>query len=192
MGTRLRLGFIALVAASAADHAAAQSITRQFDFAAYNLSNPFDPSLVSPDGIVAGSILVTFDKSKAANNQTSGISLIGLNIKLGSQIAFSYQPAWDLMVIGGEQAGTTGAFANTDDFTLSFFSASSTPMWGSFFYYQVTNGNTVFESWNDDVVVTGSTISPAPEPANWAMMVGGFGLVGGAMRSRRKTAVAFS
>jgi len=30
-----------------------------------------------------------------------------------------------------------------------------------------------------------------PEPASWAMMVGGFGLVGGALRSRRKTAVAF-
>lgn len=26
-----------------------------------------------------------------------------------------------------------------------------------------------------------------PEPASWAMMVGGFGLVGGAMRSRRRT-----
>ena len=30
-----------------------------------------------------------------------------------------------------------------------------------------------------------------PEPASWALMVGGFGLVGGAMRSRRKAAVAF-
>lgn len=31
-----------------------------------------------------------------------------------------------------------------------------------------------------------------PEPASWAMMVGGFGLVGGAMRGRRKTAVSFA
>jgi hypothetical protein len=30
-----------------------------------------------------------------------------------------------------------------------------------------------------------------PEPASWAMMLGGFGLVGGAMRSRRKAAVSF-
>jgi len=29
--------------------------------------------------------------------------------------------------------------------------------------------------------------SPAPEPASWAMMLGGFGLVGGAMRSRKRT-----
>lgn len=30
------------------------------------------------------------------------------------------------------------------------------------------------------------------EPASWAMMVGGFGLVGGAMRGRRKTTVTFA
>jgi len=37
------------------------------------------------------------------------------------------------------------------------------------------------------------TIRPAaaPEPASWAMMLGGFGLVGGMMRRRRKGAVSF-
>jgi hypothetical protein len=34
--------------------------------------------------------------------------------------------------------------------------------------------------------------SPTPEPASWAMMVGGFGLIGGAMRSRRRTAITFA
>lgn len=34
--------------------------------------------------------------------------------------------------------------------------------------------------------------SPTPEPTSWAMMVGGFGLVGGALRSRRKPAVRFA
>jgi hypothetical protein len=31
--------------------------------------------------------------------------------------------------------------------------------------------------------------SSAPEPASWALMVGGFGLIGGAMRSRRKASI---
>ena len=30
-----------------------------------------------------------------------------------------------------------------------------------------------------------------PEPASWAMMVGGFGMIGGAMRRRQRTSVAF-
>jgi hypothetical protein len=31
-----------------------------------------------------------------------------------------------------------------------------------------------------------------PEPASWAMMLGGFGLVGGVLRSRRKASVSFA
>jgi len=34
--------------------------------------------------------------------------------------------------------------------------------------------------------------SGVPEPASWAMMLGGFGLVGGVLRSRRRTAVSFA
>jgi hypothetical protein len=46
--------------------------------------------------------------------------------------------------------------------------------------------------------LTGLTIesaggaAPVPEPAAWALMVGGFGLVGGAMRMRRKTVLRFA
>lgn len=42
--------------------------------------------------------------------------------------------------------------------------------------------------------ISGGTLSiseSVPEPASWAMMLGGFGLIGGAMRSRRKAAVSF-
>jgi hypothetical protein len=34
--------------------------------------------------------------------------------------------------------------------------------------------------------------SGVPEPASWAMMLGGFGMVGGAMRSRRRIAAAIA
>lgn len=40
-------------------------------------------------------------------------------------------------------------------------------------------------------VIGGTAASAAPEPASWAMMLGGFGLVGGAMRARRKVAISF-
>jgi len=41
-----------------------------------------------------------------------------------------------------------------------------------------------------DGLTTGT--SPAPEPASWAMMLGGFGLIGGALRSRRRATVVFA
>ena len=37
-----------------------------------------------------------------------------------------------------------------------------------------------------------ATITAVPEPATWAMMIAGFGLVGGAMRRRTRVAVAYS
>ncbi len=40
--------------------------------------------------------------------------------------------------------------------------------------------------------IGGEAASAAPEPASWAMMLGGFGLIGAAMRARRKVAVSFS
>jgi len=45
---------------------------------------------------------------------------------------------------------------------------------------------------SNSVYVGPVNAAAAPEPVSWALMVGGFGLVGGAMRSRRKTAVSFA
>lgn len=42
-------------------------------------------------------------------------------------------------------------------------------------------------------VTLGTGFSPAaPEPASWAMMLAGFGMIGGAMRTHRKIAVRFA
>ena len=37
-----------------------------------------------------------------------------------------------------------------------------------------------------------ATAAAVPEPASWALMLGGFGLVGGVMRMRRKAATSFA
>jgi hypothetical protein len=47
------------------------------------------------------------------------------------------------------------------------------------------------DSGLDHVRITNAQAA-VPEPASWAMMLGGFGLVGGAMRSRRKAAIRFA
>jgi hypothetical protein len=50
------------------------------------------------------------------------------------------------------------------------------------FRFAETDNRGVFQAGLDNVVVTST---PSPEPASWVMMLGGFGLVGGAMRRRR-------
>jgi YD repeat-containing protein len=42
-----------------------------------------------------------------------------------------------------------------------------------------------------EITVGGPPPPTVPEPATWAMMLGGFGAIGGAMRSRRRVAVSF-
>ena len=87
------------------------------------------------------------------------------------------QPApvgcWTHQAYGQDHFGALG-------FTLSFFDADpqfaiDNPGYGGF----------------SSLLSSGRTITGAPEPASWAMMLGGFGLVGGALR-RRRTAVTFA
>jgi len=68
----------------------------------------------------------------------------------------------------------------------------------------VANGGTIALRWSDldvagnedalaidDFSLTATLAAPAvPEPATWAMMIGGFALVGGAMRRRNRALVA--
>ena len=47
--------------------------------------------------------------------------------------------------------------------------------------------------WNTGLVTGFNDVAAVPEPATWAMMIGGFGMMGGAMRyRRRKTSVSFA
>jgi len=40
-------------------------------------------------------------------------------------------------------------------------------------------------------VIGGTQVAAVPEPASWSLLLCGFGMIGGAMRSRRRTAVRF-
>lgn len=49
------------------------------------------------------------------------------------------------------------------------------------------------QTWNGEFVTASVTFqdhAPVPEPATWAMMIGGFGLTGAALRRRRRVAAA--
>ena len=61
-----------------------------------------------------------------------------------------------------------------------------------------TIGSYVFSTSSDNLTVNvlagnaGGVTSAVPEPASWAMMIGGFGAVGGALRRRRRLTVAYA
>lgn len=99
---------------------------------------------------------------------------------------------------GGGGAGSTIAFQSTGTHTLGFrfFNEGTSAI--NYGYMRIQNtGSTGFPAtilgWsfqNDGSSITVPTPggSAVPEPASWAMMIGGFGLVGGALRRRATTA----
>lgn len=59
------------------------------------------------------------------------------------------------------------------------------------FGYSVAGGSTYGRARLGEVVLGGAPTAPVPEPASWAMMIGGFGLLGAAVR-RRSAKIAFA
>lgn len=59
----------------------------------------------------------------------------------------------------------------------------------------LTNGSSVTLTYSysvgDNIDVVGPPTGGVPEPASWALMLGGFGAVGGALRARRRLLVSF-
>ena len=89
-----------------------------------------------------------------------------------------------LDMAGGTTLPFPGNTSAADNRRVTFTGTNGTVFYGAKFYNQ---GNTsAFEF--DNVSFTASV----PEPATWAMMICGFGMMGGAMRSRRRTSVSFA
>lgn len=77
----------------------------------------------------------------------------------------------------------------------NFFGLRAVTGTGTFYGFAYTSDNVLnsigFESVADAAITATTAAGAVPEPATWAMMIGGFGMVGGAMR-RRKVATTVS
>ena len=105
-----------------------------------------------------------------------------------------------IKIVQNDSWNYTGAAFNgvriTDLSNLSAFNGwgvlPSTTMTGFSFS---TGGGSLYVNWQGVQTFTGATVAlggAVPEPASWALMLGGVGLVGGALRSRRRQAVSFA
>lgn len=78
--------------------------------------------------------------------------------------------------------GAVPAFSPTSTYTFLVNTGAALP---STLYFGVTDG-----VYTDNGGRFSITINAVPEPASWALLIGGFGLTGAAMRRRRQTTVA--
>lgn len=82
------------------------------------------------------------------------------------------------------EPGALGVGWATPDFADFDGDISDVPGYGGYY-----NGDASVSLIQQHLTI--SSEGAVPEPASWALMVGGFGLVGGAMRSRRRVSVSF-
>ncbi len=80
---------------------------------------------------------------------------------------------------------TFANFIYSDEFG-EFFHLGTDPQGGTY-YPELVSYNTLEDAYNSDAGIQFSAVTMSvPEPASWAMMVGGFGLSGLALRRRKR------
>jgi PEP-CTERM motif len=161
--------------------ARAAVITRTFDFTATGFQSVV-PLPLPPISTVTGTAAISFDNQADIANQTNGITLTSLSINLGSPISYTYFQSSDFLIIGGLANGSTSIVSNNNDFFIGIRDVSSSlPTYATFAYSAVGFSNNF-----TTVDVRGSIgLGAVPEPASWALMIAGFGLVGTTIRRRK-------
>ncbi|MBN9061654.1 MAG: hypothetical protein BGP06_02215 [Rhizobiales bacterium 65-9] len=197
-GNSLGVAIAALLISAAPGRAAIISQNVSFTATGFAFINGVAP----PVDPVSGSFNITFDNGVDYSNTTAGISLVSLNIALGSALAFNYDSATDLLTVGGAAPGPgltdgPGSIQITpasNDFYLriSDFSTAAAAVQqlgyaqASFpdgYYYTPADAKTT--------LAFAPITSGVPEPSTWAMMLLGFlglGFVAG--RRPRRAVIA--
>ena len=170
----------ALAFGLAATQASATVITKTFAFklSGFPTGAPYDP--------VKGKATITFDPTVDTVDDTSDITL-SIDIPIGTP-GGSYITADHEMFIGSENCGGVGSVCyNQDDFLVTIIDAPPFPPGGAAVhdgeYGSSTHATQVWDA-------SDATAAVVPEPAAWGMMILGFGLLGGASRTRRSAATA--
>lgn len=93
------------------------------------------------------------------------------------------------MQYGSFPTETTIPYSNSFNFIGLLATSNGRNYYGYAFTTDSVLNSYAFETAPDTAITASSAV---PEPASWAMLIGGFGVIGGALRSRRKITVQYA
>lgn len=145
----------------------------------------------APIAPVIGDFTFSFDNAASFDPTSDGLTVNSFNLPHG--VKFSYiAGAPDLLILSdGSSPSGCGATTGTNRF-CTFISGASTAPRTNFFYYSTVGTPGIWEARtiNLEAAFGGAVV---PEPATWAMMIGGFAMIGAALRRRRiSTTISFA
>jgi hypothetical protein len=174
--------------------ASAAVITRDFELTASTFVNFL--SEPAPFTSLSATFRLTYDDTVGGfqgapvnfSAVTDGMTNVG---PFSATPIFGYFPEdailpFPRLVLAGAVNGGNVMLSGTNDFVFSF-DASATGPTAALLSFSVPD--------KLPFVAVGAVVTPiqataaVPEPASWALMVGGFGLIGGAMRRRSPTGI---
>jgi hypothetical protein len=167
----------ALVAATLSTAASATTTTISGSFTARDWSIYIDGPAAMPDAVFL-SYSATFDSTQTYDNASGPlVTTSGIAAALG----FSFNPDTRRMILA-TQGSPNGCSHPAGSFCAIIDDFLANEPW----LVVVTSDDGT--AWRASTIVPGDgLVSPpgVPEPANWAMMIAGFGLVGAVRRQRR-------
>jgi hypothetical protein len=184
------LGFVLLAVAAPAN---GSMTTYDVTFSAntFQVGAGSDPAPVDP---VTGEFKITLDPTVSVVNDTADISLVSLNIALGSALSFTYNPAADgpfvpgTLRVGGlfDGADSIQFDPSTNDFWLQIPSFTTAPAFEQLGYTQTSvSSDNLFYTLNQ----TGSVdVTPLATPEPTSLCLASFGLAMWGDSSRRRKA----
>ena len=198
-GSMLALAVLGGAAANAA------VVTKTYNVEFDSLLDPF-AGATPPVSPLLASFTLTFDPTISYVNDTADIVTNELNVPVDSPIGFSSgvdTSTGDLYVsIGGLQNGPGLVGFDSNDFVLQLrfaggdLSKPSLPLCSDPGFscggLPTTYASGYTSTRYPDSLFLGlvATVTPAPEPATWAMMLTGFAGLGATLRMRRRTLAA--
>lgn len=189
--SRMLARLAGIVFAVSSSGAYAAPVTRTFAITVSNLSFVGGQNNPPPFTSVNGQFTVTFDTTMNSG-ATPLINTLDLPAPYGVGLVYTYQSGLDRLNFGQTPSANNndGPF-NPGSVYFSVQGAStSSPTFRNIINGNFLVTNTAGTSQYNTSNTTISIVPVVPEPAAWGLMILGFGAVGGARRTRRRTLAA--
>ena len=157
----------------------------QYDFGSGTHTPPIDP--------VTGSFTISFNPAHDYADTTAGIAFDSRNFKLGSKLAFRYGKAFDVLQVGGKEAGVSGFdFGSSNDFYLEIDGITGpSPSASLLRYVQTASGDSQFTTGSVSLTFGPPADTPLPDSLPlFLTALGTLGVLACAARRRRTPGLA--